>query len=60
MFKIWREDKKMKFEDLFKECPRCGSKDKIVKRKIVDEHKAFATLREIVCEKCGYVFQKGE
>jgi len=51
---------RMKFEDLFKECPVCGCKDKIVKRKILDEHKAFASLREIVCEKCGYVFQKGD
>jgi len=50
----------MKFEDLFKECPVCGCKDKIVKRKILDEHKAFASLREIICEKCGHVFQKGD
>lgn len=50
----------MKLEELLKKCPKCGSQDKTAQRKIIDEHKSRATLKAIVCEKCGYVFESEE
>ncbi|BBL60981.1 MAG: TIGR04165 family Cys-rich peptide [Methanobrevibacter arboriphilus] len=50
----------MKLEQLLAECPKCGSKDKTVERKFLDEHKAHAEMKCIVCDKCGYVFETKE
>ena len=50
----------MKMEELLKKCPECGSQDKTVQRKIMDEHRAHATTKAIVCEKCGHIFESNE
>ena len=50
----------MKFEELVAKCPECGSTDKVIKRRLIDNHRAHAELKSIVCEKCGYVFDDGE
>lgn len=50
----------MKLEELLKKCPKCGSQDKTVQRKMLDEHLAHAKTKAIVCEKCGYEFESGE
>jgi len=50
---------KMKLEEMLAKCPECGSTDKIVKRRMIDNHHAHAELKEIVCENCGHVFQEG-
>ena len=47
-------------EDILKKCPKCGSQDKTVQRKILDEHRAHAKTKAIVCEKCGHEFESGE
>ena len=50
----------MKMEELLKKCPECGCQDKTVQRKILDEHRAHAKTKAIVCEKCGYEFESGD
>lgn len=50
----------MKLEQLLAKCPKCGSKDKTAQRKILDEHKAHAELKAVVCDECGYIFETGE
>lgn len=46
----------MKLEELLEPCPKCGSKDKIAQRKILDNHRAHAELDAFKCEECGYIF----
>lgn len=46
----------MKLEELLEPCPKCGSKDKIAQRKILDNHRAHAELNAFKCEECGYIF----
>lgn len=36
--------------------PKCGSKDKHVHRKMLDNHRAHAELDTVKCEDCGYIF----
>ena len=35
----------MKLEEILAPCPKCGSKDKHVHRKMLDNHRAHAELR---------------
>ena len=46
----------MKLEELLAPCPKCGSKDKIAIRKMLDNHRAHAELDAFKCEECDYVF----
>ena len=46
----------MKIEELLAPCPKCGSKDKIAHRKIIDNHRAHAEMDTVKCEECGYIF----
>ncbi|MCC7553119.1 MAG: TIGR04165 family Cys-rich peptide [Methanobacteriaceae archaeon] len=48
----------MKLEDLLKECPECGSKDKTAHRQIIDNHNAHARLDTFKCNNCSYIFEK--
>ncbi|MDR2966421.1 MAG: TIGR04165 family Cys-rich peptide [Methanobacteriaceae archaeon] len=50
----------MKLEEILAKCPKCGSQDKTVQRKMLDEQKAHAELKAIVCDECGYIFETGE
>lgn len=50
----------MKLEELIAKCPKCGSTDKTAKRLIYGEQRSHAKLKEIVCDNCGYVFEKGD
>lgn len=50
----------MKLEQILAKCPKCGSQDKTVQRKILDEHKAHAEMKAIVCDGCGHIFEKAE
>ena len=50
----------MKLEEMLAKCPKCGSQDKTVQRRMLDEHKAHAELKAIVCDKCGHIFETGE
>lgn len=50
----------MKLEDFMAECPKCGSTDKTVQRRMLDALKSRAKLKAIVCENCGYVFEEGK
>ena len=46
----------MKLEELLAPCPKCGSKDKIAHRKMLDNHRAHAELDTVKCEECGYIY----
>lgn len=46
----------MKLEEILASCPKCGSKDKLAQRRMLDNHRAHAELETVKCEKCGYVF----
>ena len=46
----------MKLEELLAPCPKCGSKDKIAHRKMLDNHRAHAEMETVKCEDCGYIF----
>ena len=46
----------MKLEELLAPCPKCGSKDKVAKRKLLDNHRAHAEMDAVKCENCGYIF----
>ena len=46
----------MKLEELLEPCPKCGSKDKIAQRKLLDNHRAHAELNAFKCEEYGYIF----
>lgn len=35
---------------------KCGSKDKHIHRKMLDNHRAHAELDTVKCEDCGYIF----
>lgn len=50
----------MKLEELLAKCPKCGSQDKTVQRKMLDEQKAHAETKAVVCDKCGHIFEKPE
>ena len=43
-------------EELLEPCPKCGSKDKIAHRRLLDNHRAHAELDTFKCEECGYIF----
>ena len=46
----------MKLEELLAPCPKCGSKDKIAHRKMLDNHHAHAEMETVKCEDCGFIF----
>ena len=46
----------MKLEELLAPCPKCGSKDKIAHRGLLDNHRAHAEMNAVKCEECGYIF----
>ena len=50
----------MKLEELLAPCPKCGSKDKIAHRKMLDNHRAHAEMDVVKCEDCGYKFEVQE
>ncbi|WP_414469091.1 TIGR04165 family Cys-rich peptide [Methanobacterium sp. ACI-7] len=50
----------MKLGKLDQECPKCGCKDKTIKRDIEQEHRAQATTGAVVCSECGHVFKSKE
>lgn len=50
----------MKMEELLKKCPECGCQDKTIQRKILDEHRAHAKTKAIVCAECGHEFESEE
>jgi Cys-rich peptide (TIGR04165 family) len=45
---------------LDEKCPKCGCKDKILKRDIESEHRAHAKTGALLCSECGYVFKSKE
>ena len=47
---------KIKLEELLAPCPKCGSKDKVAHRKMLDNHRAHAEMDTVKCEECGYIF----
>lgn len=46
----------MKLEEMLAPCPKCGSKDKTVHRRMLDNYRAHAELDTVKCEECGYIF----
>lgn len=46
----------MKLEELLAPCPKCGSKDKTARRRMLDNHRAHAELDTVKCDNCGYIF----
>ncbi|KZX16869.1 hypothetical protein MBCUT_04990 [Methanobrevibacter cuticularis] len=50
----------MKLEEMLAKCPKCGSKDKTIQRKMLDEQKAHAELKCIICDECGHIFETKE
>ncbi len=50
----------MKVEDIIKECPKCGSTDKTVRRKFIDTQSAHAETAYFKCSECGYEFEGAE
>ena len=47
----------MNLGKLDEKCPKCGSKDKTLKRDIEPEHRARAKTGALLCSECGYVFK---
>ena len=54
--RILTKVKKMKLEELLAPCPKCGSQDKVAKRKLLDNHRAHAEMEAVKCSECGYIF----
>ena len=50
------QGEKMKLEELLAPCPKCGSKDKVAHRKMLDNHHAHAEMETVKCEECGFIF----
>jgi Cys-rich peptide (TIGR04165 family) len=50
----------MNIGKLDEKCPKCGSKDKTIKRDIEPKYQAHATTAAVICSECGYVFVAGE
>ncbi|MCF0226985.1 MAG: TIGR04165 family Cys-rich peptide [Methanobrevibacter sp.] len=46
----------MKLEEILAPCPKCGSKDKTAKRRMLDSYRAHAELDTVTCDECGYIF----
>jgi len=47
----------MNLGKLDEKCPKCGCKDKTLKRDIESEHYARAKTGALLCSECGYVFK---
>ena len=47
--RILTKVKKMKLEELLAPCPKCGSQDKVAKRKLLDNHRAHAEMEAVKC-----------
>jgi Cys-rich peptide (TIGR04165 family) len=45
---------------LNEKCPKCGCKDKTLKREFNPEFRAHAKTGALICSKCGYVFKSKE
>jgi Cys-rich peptide (TIGR04165 family) len=45
---------------LDEECPKCGSKDKTVKRNLDPIHRAHGTTSAVICSECKYVFKENK
>ena len=45
----------MKIEELLAPCPKCGSKDKIAHRNIIDNHRAHAEMDTVKCEETNNI-----
>ena len=52
--------KKLKLEELLAPCPKCGSKDKVAQRKMLDNHRAHAEMKAVTCAECGHKFYVNE
>lgn len=50
----------MKLEDILAKCPECGSQDKTVHRKMIDNYHAHAETESFKCENCGFVFETND
>lgn len=50
----------MNLGKLNEKCPKCGSKDKTLNRRLDAQHRAFGTSQSLVCSDCGYVFKSKE
>ncbi|MGB7970097.1 MAG: TIGR04165 family Cys-rich peptide [Methanobacterium sp.] len=50
----------MNLGKLDEKCPKCGCKDKTLKRDIESENYAHAKTGALLCSECGYVFKKRE
>ncbi|MDO5836886.1 MAG: TIGR04165 family Cys-rich peptide [Methanobacterium sp.] len=50
----------MNLGKLNEKCPKCGSKDKTLRRQLDREHRAFGKTQSFECSDCGYVFKKPE
>ena len=46
----------MKIEELLKQCPECGSRDKTQHRDFEKEFMAYAHNGELKCSNCGHIF----
>jgi len=47
----------MNLGKLNEKCPKCGCKDKTLKRDIESEHRAHAKTGALLCSECGYIFK---
>jgi Cys-rich peptide (TIGR04165 family) len=50
----------MNLGKLNEKCPKCGSKDKTLKRRLDAQHRAFGKTQSLACSDCGYVFKSEE
>ncbi|WP_321421246.1 TIGR04165 family Cys-rich peptide [uncultured Methanobacterium sp.] len=50
----------MNLGKLNEKCPKCGSKDKTLNRRLDAKHRAFGTTQNLECSDCGYVFKSRE
>lgn len=50
----------MNLGKLNEKCPKCGSMDKTLKRKLDSQHRAFGKTQSFTCSNCGYVFRSPE
>jgi Cys-rich peptide (TIGR04165 family) len=50
----------VKLGKLNEKCPKCGCKDKTLKRDFDPEFRAHAKTGALLCSECGYVFKSRE
>jgi Cys-rich peptide (TIGR04165 family) len=47
----------MKVERILAKCPKCGHKDKRIRRSTLDDNQAPGEISGLICDNCGHIFE---